>query len=283
MNCVVMEANMNTREIMNAALELANLENLPGDCEIIVEGENIKKIAIGIDMGIPELLVAKELKCDCVIGHHPAGNNSIEGIYKAIEMEIQRMINYGITRETAENIINRKIENEKRQMYTINYNRIDACSKLLSFPYVNIHTPADLITENYIQNHLAQKLENLSKAKLKDVLEALDEIEEYKNSISKPRIRVGNPLDEAGQIAVLMTVGSSCEFDVYNEYFKVGVKTIICMYLPEDIRRKLLNQNSCNIIEAGHMASDSIGLNVIIKKLEESNIECIRMSGVINC
>jgi putative NIF3 family GTP cyclohydrolase 1 type 2 len=62
---------MNTNDLMNTALKLANLEEMPYDTNIIVEGENIKKVLIGIDMETPELLLAKELGYDCVVSHHP--------------------------------------------------------------------------------------------------------------------------------------------------------------------------------------------------------------------
>ena len=50
---------MNTKELMDAALQLADLTEIPADSQIIVEGENIKKILMGVDMQTAELMLAK--------------------------------------------------------------------------------------------------------------------------------------------------------------------------------------------------------------------------------
>jgi methylmalonyl-CoA mutase cobalamin-binding subunit len=49
----------------------------------------------------------------------------------------------------------------------------------------------------------------------------------------------------------------------------------------QDVIKAVREQNIGNIIVAGHMASDSIGINLIIKALETRGMEVIRMSGVI--
>ena len=62
---------MNTREMMDMALKLANLKEETQDAEIIVPGENIRTVLAGIDMNTPELLIAKMMNYDCVVSHHP--------------------------------------------------------------------------------------------------------------------------------------------------------------------------------------------------------------------
>jgi len=52
---------MDTKKMMDMALELANLKEMPGDCGIVVPGSNIKKVLMGVDMDTAELLLAKEL------------------------------------------------------------------------------------------------------------------------------------------------------------------------------------------------------------------------------
>ena len=52
---------MNTDEIMNLALEMAGLEEIPADSGIHVSGEGIKRVLIGINL---------------VIAHHPPGGST---------------------------------------------------------------------------------------------------------------------------------------------------------------------------------------------------------------
>lgn len=50
---------MNTSEIMNLAWEMAGLSEIPADSAILVLGEGIERILVGIDLEGPELLWAK--------------------------------------------------------------------------------------------------------------------------------------------------------------------------------------------------------------------------------
>lgn len=56
---------------------------------------------------------------------------------------------------------------------------------------------------------------------------------------------------------------------------------MVLMHVPEDVLQALTEQNIGNIIIAGHMPSDSIGINQIIAAIENTGVEVIRMSGVI--
>ena len=64
---------MDTAEIMEIALEMAELDEIPGDSAIHVPGKDIQRVLIGIDMWTSELLLARELNYDLVIAHHPPG------------------------------------------------------------------------------------------------------------------------------------------------------------------------------------------------------------------
>ena len=60
-----------TEQLMQIAMEMAGQTKFPADSKIHVPGKNIKKILFGIDMGVAELLVGKQLGYDCVMAHHP--------------------------------------------------------------------------------------------------------------------------------------------------------------------------------------------------------------------
>ena len=52
---------MDTEEIMNLALQLANIQDIPADSAIHVKGENIQRVLFCIDAGIPGLMLARQL------------------------------------------------------------------------------------------------------------------------------------------------------------------------------------------------------------------------------
>ncbi len=190
------------------------------------------------------------------------------------------MVEFGVPINKAQKALKKKVGKVERSSHVSNFNRVGSAAKLLKMPYMNIHMPADKITENFVQSFLDNKLKNKPKATLKDVVESLKEIDEYKNTIAGPAIRVGSENDYAGKIAVLMAGGTSGGADVFKAYLEAGVGTIVCMHVPEDIKEEVEKQNIGNIIVAGHMASDSIGLNIIIDGLEKKGLEIIKMSGI---
>ena len=61
---------MNTTEMVQIALDLAQLQELPLDSSVSVPGENITRVLAGIDMGAAELTLARQLGYDCVARHH---------------------------------------------------------------------------------------------------------------------------------------------------------------------------------------------------------------------
>lgn len=273
--------NMNTKEIMDLALELAGLEEIPADSGIMVEGENIKKVLFGVDMDTPEILLARDLGADCVISHHPMSGTPVIDFYKVMDIQIDKMMEFGVPINKAQKVLRKKVGKVERGMHVKNYDRASSAAKLLNMPYLNIHVPADIVTENLVQDFLNEKFQDKPKTKLEDIVEALKEINEYKETIAGPVIRVGSGNDYAGKVAVLMAGGTNGGADVLKAYFEAGVGTIICMHIPDDVKEAVEKQNIGNIIVAGHMASDSIGLNILIKEMEKRGVEVTKMSGII--
>ncbi len=64
---------MNTKEMLDSALALAGVKECPADSGVIVPGENIKRVLVGLDINNPELALAKAMGYDCVVGLHPTG------------------------------------------------------------------------------------------------------------------------------------------------------------------------------------------------------------------
>lgn len=271
---------MNTKKLMDIALELSGLDTAPHDSGILVEGENLKKVLIGIDMATPELLLGKELGVDCVISHHPhAGRPSVD-FAKVMDIQIDKMMEFGVPINKAQKVLRKKVRSVDMGSHVSNYDRASSAAKILGIPYMNIHLPADIITENYVQSYLDNKFEGNERKTVGEVLNALKEMDEYKDALAGPVIRVGSEGDFAGKIAVLMAGGTNGGADVYKAYFEAGVGTIVCMHVPEDVKKAVEEQNIGNVIVAGHMASDSIGLNIIIDKWKEEGLEVIKMSGI---
>lgn len=272
---------MNTNELMNIALKLAKLDEMPYDTNIIVEGENIKKVLIGIDMETPELLLAQQLGYDCVVSHHPKANSCIVDFHKVMDVQIDRMMKSGVPINKAQKALRAKQSSVDLGSHAANYDRVASAAKLMKMPYLNIHIPADFITEEIVQTRLNKAFDDKPKTKLQDIIEELNSWEYYIGKVAQPVIRVGSPSDYAGKIEVLMAGGTNGGVDVYKSYFEAGVGTIVAMHVPEDVKKAVQEQNIGNIIIAPHMPSDSIGLLEIVKAWREKGVEVTCMSGIV--
>lgn len=272
---------MNTEQIADLVLKKAGLSYMPEDSGIIVPGDNITKVFAGIDMATPEMLLARELGADLVLSHHPqTGIQEIE-FHKVMERQIDKMVAAGVPINKAQKALREQMGKIERAHHAGNYDRVASAARLLQLSYMNLHLPVDIITENFVQDSLDRALNGQSKATLQDVVAALLQIREYQKALTKPAIRVGAASDYAGKVLVLMAGGTNGGEQVFKAYFEAGVGTIICMHVPEDVRKAVTEQNIGNVIVAGHMASDSIGMNLICAALENAGVAVTRMGGIV--
>jgi putative NIF3 family GTP cyclohydrolase 1 type 2 len=273
---------LHTDEILKIALDLAGLKKTPPDSGVVVPGENIKKIVFGVDMELAEMILARELGADAVITHHPKGGSPMVDFHQVMANQIDRMVQAGVPINKAQKALQERVEQVDRAHHVGNYDRVASAARLFGMPFVTIHSPADIIAERTVQKHLDSKLGNKPKAILQDVVAALQELPEYRLTLAKPVIRVGSGKDYAGRIFVTMAGGTGGGKNVAKAYFEAGVGTLVCMHMPDDTIKAVKEQNIGNVIVAGHMASDSVGINGVIAALEQNGLEVIRMSGVID-
>lgn len=272
---------MTTHDLLHTALKLAKLEEKPYDTDIIVEGKDIKKVLIGIDMETSELLLAKELGYDCVVSHHPKADSCVVDFAKVMDVQIDRMCKAGVPINKAQKALKKQKALVDLGRHASNYDRVSSAARLMKMPYLNIHIPADFITEEIVQTKLDVAFKDKPKTTLQDIMDCLNDWHYYQDKVAQPVIRVGSPSDYAGKIEVLMAGGTNGGVNVYKSYFEAGVGTIIAMHVPEDVRKAVVEQNIGNIIIAPHMPSDSIGLLEIVKAWRKQGVEVQCMSGIV--
>lgn len=272
---------MTTQEILAIALREAELDALPEDSGIFNEREGIRKILVGVDLEAPEVLVAKELGCEAVVSHHPHAGTAVVDFHKVMVRQIDRMVHFGVPINKAQKLLRRRMAQVDLGHHSANHDRASSAARLLGLGYMNIHMPADLITERFVQDYLDQRFQEAPRKTLGDVVAALNALPEYAASIVKPVIRVGGEQDYAGRIAVLMAGGTGGGAEVFKAYFDAGVGTIVCMHVPEDVKKAVEEQGIGNVIVAGHMPSDSIGINRLIAAWRHAGLEVVPCCGVV--
>jgi putative NIF3 family GTP cyclohydrolase 1 type 2 len=269
---------MNTKEIMKLSLKLAGLKTVPGDSSIYVNGEKIKKVLFGIDAGVSELLLAKQLGYDAVIAHHPIGGTAITNFHEVFKRHIQQMIAAGIPKTEVQQAVQKKLEQLEVENHTRNYSHAVDAAKLLKMPFLNIHTPLDEVGRKIMTERISRKTNKNST--VQQVVSALEELPEFKNATTKIKIRIGSPKSLAGKVVVSHGAGTNGGYEIAKTYFKHGIGTVIYIHISYGDLEKLRADGIGNLIITGHIASDSVGINPFIHELKRKGIEVTTL-GVI--
>ena len=267
-----------------ANFDLERLTNPYADSRLLVDNGrgDIKKILVGIDMEGPELLAAKWLgDIDLVISHHPEGLG-LAGLSEVMDLQADVLAQYGIPINIAESVIRPRIEEVHRGVSPANHNRAVDMAKLLSLDYMCLHTPADNLGARYLVDLIAKEESQLKR--VGDLLKLLSSIPEYAQAMkykAGPILFAGHKDSHCGRIAVTeFTGGTSGSKDIYEKMANFGIGTVVGMHMSEEHRREA-EKNHINVVIAGHMASDSLGMNLFLDKLEEQGINVVPTSGLI--
>jgi putative NIF3 family GTP cyclohydrolase 1 type 2 len=269
---------VNTEEIMDLSLELAGLNKVPEDSAIYVGGKNISKVLFCIDASVPELLLAKRFGYDAVIAHHSIGGTASINFFLVFKRHIKQMVEAGIPEEEAENAVKKKLEELDVETHTRNYAHAVDAAKLLKMPFMNVHTPLDEVGRRIMN----QKINGRTRKDftVQDVVHTLEELPEFKKTVTEIKIRLGKPENHAGKIVVSHGAGTNGGYEIAKTYFKHGIGTVIYIHVNSGDLAKLKNDGVGNLIVTGHVASDSVGINPFLHKLEEKNIRVTTM-GVV--
>ncbi|MCD4781663.1 MAG: NGG1p interacting factor NIF3 [Candidatus Omnitrophica bacterium] len=260
------------------------LVNPYADTRILNGGDNhqIKTILVGIDVEVGELLLSQALsqsgkKVDLVLGHHPKGI-AWAALDDVMHLQTDLMANLGIKADIAKHLMKKRITEVSRKLHGSNHMQSVDAAKLLGIPFMCCHTPAD----NHVAHYL-QKLVGMKKPKrLQDLVDLLLQEPEYQYAATYrvgPRIFAGQPNDNAGRVFVDMTGGASGSKDLFPRMSQVGIGTVLGMHVSENNLVKM-KREFLNVVIAGHMASDSLGLNLLFDKLQKKfDVEILECSG----
>ena len=257
------------------------LTNPYSDTRILVETKKpIKKILAGIDIDVGELLLAKELgNIDLIISHHPHGQ-ALANLDDVMQLQAEVLAQYGVPINVAEGLLKPRISEVSRLISPANHNRVVDAAKLLDFGFVCIHTAAD----NLVADFLDKKIKKAQLEYVSDVLKLLKEISEYKEAIKigvGPRLFAGDEENRTGQIAITeITGGTEGSPKIYEKMAQAGIGTIVGMHMSEE-HKKEAEAAHINVIVAGHMSSDSIGMNLFLNQLKKQGIKIIPCAGLI--
>jgi hypothetical protein len=249
--------------------------------EDIAKEADAERLMWGIDITPGELLLADRLRekgqrIDAVVAHHPTGR-SRNPFPKVMSMQADIFHDCGVPINVAEGLMGPRMDEVLYNVMGSNYNQAADTARLLGIPFFNIHSAAD----NMVQEFLEKKVEERCPRRLDDILDMLMEEPEYKQAArlnDPPRIIVGKKDSRCGGVIAKMTGGTSAPDGIYEELQKAGVGTVVAMHMPNS-SVEVCRKCHINVVISGHMASDSLGVNLICDEWERHGIEVFGAAG----
>jgi putative NIF3 family GTP cyclohydrolase 1 type 2 len=242
---------------------------------------NVKSVIVGVDMEIGEILLTYLLnkeegkKIDLIISHHPEGY-ALAQLYDVMKLQADLLANIGITVSVAEQLMAKRIGEVERRLLPVNHTKAVDAAKIMGIPMMCVHTPSDNCVANYLTKTFAKK----KPSKLKDIMDILKSIPEYKKSMKlqvPPKIVNGSESNKCGKIFVDMTGGTSGSKEIFEKFATSGVSTLVGMHFSEEHLENAKKAN-LNVIIAGHISSDILGLNLLFDEIEKE--EKLTFTGV---
>ena len=272
------------KDVEKEFFDMESLTNPYYDTRILngTGNENIKIALVGIDMEMAELLLADRLKSkgkkiDLVMAHHPEGR-AFASFYEVMHMQADILNKFGVPINVAESLLEGRIKEVERRLSPANHSRAVDVARLLEIPFLCVHTPADNMVACYLQHIFNEKKPET----LEDIIEILRTMPEYREAAKNntgPKILLGSKDRRAGKIFVDMTGGTEGAKDIFESLVNSGINTIVVMHLSEE-HRKEAEKHHLNVVNAGHIASDNLGMNLMLDEIEgKGNMEVLSCSG----
>lgn len=260
------------------------LTNPYADTRILVGtgDEEIKRMLVGIDMEVGEVLLADALQrqgteIDLLLAHHPEGR-AVARLEEVMAVQADIWRSFGVPISYGDAMMSERMSEITRAIHPSNTQRAIDAARLMGFPFMCCHTPAD----NNVNQFLQQRCDTLgADTTVQELLDMLKEIPEYHEAVLQgvgPTIFEGSAERRAGKIMVDMTGGTSGPKESISRLAASGVGTIVGMHMGEEHRKKAKEEHM-NVVIAGHMSSDSLGMNLVLDRFESEGVEIIACSG----
>jgi putative NIF3 family GTP cyclohydrolase 1 type 2 len=266
-----------------AYFDVERLQN-PYDDSRILNGPpetKIRSILAGIDIGEGELVLADRLrekgrKIDAVVAHHPSAH-ALARLPDLMGMQAGLYAVAGVPIGQAEGVLEPRIREVASRVQPANHQRAADAARLLEIPLVCFHTVAD----NCVSNHLDGLFVRKNPKTLGDVMDLLHAIPEFdiaRREQTGPVIVAGSKKSRAGKIFIEMTGGTEGAREMYAKLARAGVSTIVGMHLSKEHAEAAKAENF-NIVLAGHISSDNLGVNLLFDACFGDKVEVIGTSG----
>lgn len=261
------------------------LTNPYSDSRILLGDDDleIENVFVGIDMEVGEVVLADRLRekgrsIDLIWAHHPEGA-ALANLGGVMAMQADILSGFGVPINIAEGLLEPRIKEVERRVMPGNHMRAVDAARLLDIPMICSHTPAD----NCVAGFLQELFDKKKPETVEDVICVLRETTEYAEAEvagSGLKIVAGSEKRRAGRVFVDMTGGTSGSEKTFERLANTSdIGTMVVMHIPEKHLEEA-NNHHINVVIAGHMASDTLGMNLLLDAVERAGQQKL---SVIEC
>ncbi len=275
---------MDSQAIMALALELARQTEVPPDSGIDLPAANVRRVLFGIDVDSGDLVMAKQLGYDLVINHHPTGGGSQVNFPQVLRKHGAILERAGVPKDAAEKAVRALLDEHEPVAHRQNYDRLPSVARLLGMPLMAIHNPCDEIGRRVMDEALRAGLPK--DATVRDAIAVLSRLPEFQKAMTKIVVKMGKEANPLGTWAVIHGAGTNGGYAVAKAAFDHGTDTVFYIHIDAGHLRRLWDEfgrgGPRNLVVTGHIASDSIGINVLTRALRKRGLQVDCYGGVLD-
>jgi len=249
-----------------------------------VPARDVRKVLFGIDVDAADLLFAKEKGYDLVIAHHPTGGSAVLGLPKVFAKHATILTNHGVPKAAADAAVREMQEEREPRVHAENYDHLPSMARMIGIGLMCIHNPCDEIGRRVMDETLRAQLPE--KPRVEDAVAVLESMPEFHSALTRIVVRMGKADHALGKWAVHHGAGTNGGLPVARAAFDHGIDTVFYIHIDAGALRRLWEaygrEGPRNLVVTGHVASDSIGINVLVRELRARGLRVDTYSGIID-
>jgi len=108
-----------------------------------------------------------------------------------------------------------------------------------------------------------------------DLVSRIRSLPEYRTAKTKVEVRLGSLKNKLGKLAISHAAYTNGGYDVARAYYDNGVGTVAYIHISDGDLSKLRADGIGNMVVLGHIASDWLGINPVLRELERIGVEIL--------
>jgi hypothetical protein len=189
-----------------------------------------------------------------------------------------------VPKEAAAAAIAELQEDREPRAHAENYDHLPSVARMIGIGLMCIHNPCDEIGRRVMDEALRARLP--PRPRVRDAVEALESIPEFRAAKTRIVVRMGNAEHLLGKWAVHHGAGTNGGVPVARAAFDHGIDTVFYIHIDAGALRRLREvygrEGPKNLVVTGHLASDSIGINLLVRELRAQGLQIDTYSGIID-